>query len=425
MTRGRAGAGSQLRGAAGRATEPVTRRRKQTLEETRPMTETSAVRPFRLAIPESELDDLRQRLARTRWPEPETVDGWAQGAPLAAVQDLCDYWLRHYDWRRCEAMLNGFGLFETEIDGVVINFIHRRSPEPGALPLLITHGWPGSVIEFHKVIGPLTDPAAHGGDPADAFHVVAPSIPGYGFSGKPRRAGWTVQRVAAAWAELMRRLGYDHYVAQGGDWGSAISIAMGEAAPEGLAAIHLNMVTAPPAPDQRAGMDAREQALLARARYYREQGSGYAVQQSSRPQTLAYGLTDSPAGQAAWIYEKFCEWTDCDGDPLNVLTRDELLDNIMMYWLPAAAASSARLYWESFRSFAVGEVRVPVCCSIFPKDISPPARRWAERRFPGIVYWNELDRGGHFAAFEQPELFVRELRAALRPWRRAGHGRAA
>lgn len=378
----------------------------------------TAITPFHLAVPDAALADLRQRLQMTRWPERETVHDWSQGAPLAAVQDLCHYWLHRYDWRRCEAMLNGFGQFETVIDGVAINFIHRRSPNPDALPLLLTHGWPGSVIEFHKVIGPLADPAAHGGDPADAFHVIAPSIPGYGFSGKPKSTGWTVQRIAGAWAELMRRLGYDHYVAQGGDWGSAITIAMGEQAPEGLAAIHLNMVTAPPGRDQRDDMDEREKALLARARHYLEQGNGYAVQQSSRPQTLGYGLTDSPAGQAAWIFEKFYEWTDCNGDPLTVLTRDELLDNIMLYWLPAAAASSGRLYWESFRKFAAGAVQVPVCASIFPKDISPPARRWADRRFSSIAYWNELDQGGHFAAFEQPELFVNELRTALRPYRR-------
>ncbi|MFT4102005.1 MAG: epoxide hydrolase [Burkholderiaceae bacterium] len=375
------------------------------------------IRPFQLAVPDEALDDLRRRLTHTRWPEKETVDDWRQGVPLAALQDLCDYWLREYDWRHCEAKLNGFGQYVTTIDGVDIHFIHRRSPNPDALPLIMTHGWPGSVIEFHKVIGPLADPAAHGGDPADAFHVVAPSIPGYGFSGKPREAGWTMQRIAAAWAELMRRLGYRRYVAQGGDWGSAISMAMGEAAPPELVAIHLNMVTTPPGRDQRDDMDEREKALLARARYYKDQGSGYAIQQSTRPQTLAYGLTDSPSGQAAWIYEKFLEWMDCDGDPLNVLTRDEILDNIMLYWLPGTAGSSARLYWESFRQFAASEVRTPMAASIFPKDISPPARRWAERRFSNIVYWNELDRGGHFAAFEQPQLFVEELRAALRSFR--------
>ncbi|MFT3800526.1 MAG: epoxide hydrolase [Burkholderiaceae bacterium] len=375
------------------------------------------IRPFQLAVPDEALDDLRRRLMHTRWPEKETVDDWRQGVPLAALQDLCDYWLREYDWRDCEARLNGFGQYVTTIDGVDIHFIHRRSPNPDALPLIMTHGWPGSVIEFHKVIGPLTDPAAHDGDPADAFHVVVPSIPGYGFSGKPREAGWTMQRIAAAWAELMRRLAYRRYVAQGGDWGSAISMAMGEAAPPELVAIHLNMVTTPPGRDQRDDMDEREKALLARARYYKDQGSGYAIQQSTRPQTLAYGLTDSPSGQAAWIYEKFFEWMDCDGDPLNVLTRDEILDNIMLYWLPGTAGSSARLYWESFRQFAGSEVRTPMAASIFPKDISPPARRWAERRFSNIVYWNELDRGGHFAAFEQPQLFVEELRAALRSFR--------
>jgi len=370
-----------------------------------------AIRPFLLDIPERELDDLRDRLARTRWPEAETVDDWSQGIPLAYTRELCGYWADGYDWRRAERQLNGFGQFVTEIDGLDIHFLHVRSPHAGALPLVLTHGWPGSVVEFGKVIGPLTDPVAHGGDAADAFDVVCPSLPGYGFSGRPTGTGWTVSHIAAAWAQLMDRLGYGRYGAQGGDWGAMVTATLGHLDPDHLAGIHLNMPVAVPGSMDPSELTAAEQQALVDYDRHRRWGTGYSKEQSTRPQTLGYGLVDSPAGQAAWIVEKFHEWTDCDGHPENVLTRDELLDNVMLYWLPATAASSARLYWESFVDPGFDEVHVPTGCSIFPKEIMRISRRWAASRFLDIRYWNELDRGGHFAAFEQPELFVHELRS--------------
>ena len=375
------------------------------------------VTPFAPDIPQAAIDDLHRRLDATRWPERETVDDWSQGAPLAAVRKLCDHWRHRYDWRRCEAMLAGFGQYRTEIDGLGIHFLHRRSPEPDALPLILTHGWPGSVVEFHKVIAPLADPVAHGGRAEDAFHVIAPSLPGYGFSDKPTRTGWGVERIARAWVELMRRLGYDRFVAQGGDWGSAVTTAIAQTGSAHVAGIHLNMIVAYPDADDLGTLTEQEKASLAAADRYRKQGNGYSQQQHTRPQTLGYGLVDSPVGQAAWIFEKFHEWTDCDGDPFNALTADEMLDNIMLYWLPGTGASSARLYWESFGNFVSGTVDVPTACSLFPKEIFPPSRRWADKRYRNIVHWNELDRGGHFAAFEQPELFVAEVRAGFRGMR--------
>lgn len=374
---------------------------------------TEAVEAFRLAIPDAAIADLHRRLAATRWPEPATVDDWSQGVPLPAAQALCDYWRNGYDWRRCEARLNALGQHRTTIDGCGIHFLHVRSPEPHAIPLVLTHGWPGSVIEFLEVIGPLADPAAHGGDPADAFHVVVPSLPGYGFSDRPRDR-WPVERIARAWITLMKRLGYTRFVAQGGDWGSAVTNAMALAAPPELAAIHLNMVVALPAPEDMADLTDAEKASLADMERYRQEGNGYAVEQGSRPQTLGYALVDSPAGQAAWIYEKLAEWSDCDGVPERALSRDAMLDNIMLYWLPGTAASSARLYWESFRTFSADPVTLPVACSIFPREIFRASRRWAARKYPNIVHWNELPRGGHFAAFEQPALFVDEVCAAFR-----------
>jgi pimeloyl-ACP methyl ester carboxylesterase len=376
-----------------------------------------AIEPFTIAIAQSQLDDLKQRLSATRWPEKEPVGDWTQGAPLEHVRALCDHWLNRYDWRRCEEKLNGFGQFKTTIDGLDINFIHKRSPNPNALPLIITHGWPGSVIEFHKIIGPLADPAAHGGDPADAFHVVAPSLPGYGFSGKPTETGWGVGKIGEAWITLMRRLGYTRFVAQGGDWGSAVTTAIGASKAPEVAGVHLNMVIAQPAPEDMDNLTDKEKAAIASMEYYGRWGNGYSTQQATRPQTLAYSLVDSPVGQAAWIYEKFYEWTDCKGDPRNVLTLDEMLDNIMLYWLPGAGGSSGRLYWESFRGFGAGEIDVPVGASIFPKEIFAASRRWAERRYKKLIYFNELDVGGHFAAFEQPEIFVGELRNAFRSLR--------
>jgi epoxide hydrolase len=370
---------------------------------------------FVIDIPDADLDDLRQRLSQTRWPDPETVADWSQGIPLAYVRQLCDYWRERYDWRASEARLNRFPQFRTQIDGLDIHFVHARSPVDDALPLVITHGWPGSIVEFHKVIEPLTDPVAHGGDASDAFHVVCPSLPGYGFSGKPQRPGWSVERTADAWDQLMGRLGYSAYGAQGGDWGSQVATALGMRHPGHLVGIHLNMVIA--LPTSLDDLTEAEQSALASIDYYRKWDSGYSKQQSTRPQTVGYGLVDSPAALCAWVVEKFWSWTDCDGDPANVLTRDEMLDNVMLYWLPAAGASSARLYWESFSRPVLGPVEVPAGCSIFPKEIFRPSRRWADKQLTNVHYWNELDKGGHFAAFEQPETFVDEVRASFRPLR--------
>ncbi len=376
-----------------------------------------SITPFRIEISEGDLEDLRERLRRMRWPEREPVDDWSQGIPLEYLKDLCRYWLEEYDWRASEARLNTFPQFRTELDGLGIHFLHVRSPEPDALPLIITHGWPGSIVEFHKVIGPLTDPAAHGGDPHDAFHVVCPSLPGYGWSDKPARTGWGAGRIASAWAELMTRLGYDRYAAQGGDWGASVTTFLAQQDAGHLAGIHLNMVIALPDPATMDDLTEREQSAIASFDHYDRWDSGYSKEQSTRPQTVGYGLLDSPAGQCAWIMEKFWAWTDCDGDPVNVLTRDEMLDNVMLYWLPGTGASSARLYWQSFRDFNADPITVPTGCSIFPKEIFRPSRRWAEKRFTDLCYWNELDKGGHFAAFEQPETFVNELRACFRPLR--------
>jgi len=372
-----------------------------------------AITPFNLAVDEAALDDLRRRLEQTRWPDRETVDDWSQGSPLAKVQALCAYWRNGYDWRRCEDRLNQLGQFKTEIDGLNIHFLHVRSPEKGALPLLLTHGWPGSVIEFLKVIGPLTDPVAHGGKASDAFHVIAPSLPGFGFSDKPVGVGWGVPRIAGAWIQLMARLGYDAWVAQGGDWGSAVTTAIGVIRPPACAAIHVNMPLVFPAPDAIIDPTAAERSALAAMAYYQEKDSGYSKQQSTRPQSVGYGLVDSPAGQAAWIYEKLWAWTDNQGAPEDVLTQDEMLDNIMFYWLPATGASSARLYWESFASFASVPLALPVGVSIYPKEIFRTSRRWAQAQMSNIIHWNELERGGHFAAWEQPALFVNELRTCF------------
>lgn len=379
-----------------------------------PLPEGDKIEPLTLDVPQALLDDLRERLVRTRWPERETAAG--QGVPLAVAREICSYWAQNYDWRRCEAALNGFGQFRTAIDGLGIHFLHVRSPEPNALPLLLTHGWPGSVVEFHKVIGPLSDPVCHGGRAEDAFHLVIPSLPGYGFSDRPT-AGWGLERIARAWITLMQRLGYGHFVAQGGDWGSGVTNAIATINPPGLRGIHLNMVLANPAPEDMADLTPAEQESLAALKRYRKDGNAYARQQMTRPQTLGYGLTDSPMGQAMWIYEKFCEWADCGGNARLVLSLDEMLDNIMLYWLPGNAASSARLYWESFRSFSANGVDVPVGCSIFPAEIFRPSKRWVERKFSNLIHWRELEKGGHFAAFEQPEIFTAELRDAFRTLR--------
>ena len=377
----------------------------------------SAITPFTVNIADAELDDLKQRLARTRWPNAETCDDWSQGIPLAYTRELARYWEQKYDWRAFERKLNGWPQFVTTIDDIDIHFIHQRSAHDNALPLIISHGWPGSIVEFHKVIDALVNPTAHGGKAEDAFHVVAPCLPGYGFSGKPAKTGTSVEKIGRMWGELMSRLGYERYVAQGGDWGSMVTQSMGMSETKHCAGIHINMPIVAPDPDTMSDLTATEQAALTDMGAYVETGSGYSKQQSTYPQTLGYGLADSPVGQMAWVVEKYYMWTDCEKDgvkhPENVLTRDELLDNVMLYWLNNAGASSARLYWESFNNPNMDPIAMPVGCSIFPREIFRSSRRWAEKRFTNLIYWNELERGGHFAALEQPELFVAELRACF------------
>src|SRR6201991_2644499 len=379
----------------------------------------TAVSPFRIAVLDAVLTDLKSRLRNTRWPEAELVDDWSQGAPLQWIKDVCGYWAEQYDWRKREAALNRFSQFTTDIDGLGIHFIHARSPHPNAMPLIITHGWPGSVVEFHKVIEPLVDPVAHGGNAADAFHVVCPSLPGFGFSAKPTTTGWGVDRIASAWAGLMDRVGYSRYGAQGGDWGSAVTIALGALDANHCAGIHITLAMAA-RPNVEGQPTPEEARALKGISYYADWDSGYSKQQSTRPQTLGYGLTDSPSGQAAWILEKFWAWTDCDGHPENILSRDELLDNVMLYWVTATAASSARLYWESFgpKRRTAHKVAVPTGVAVFPREIVTPVRKWMEANFTNIQHWNDMPKGGHFAAFEQPELFVGEVREFFRTLRK-------
>lgn len=379
------------------------------------------LRPFTCAVPEAALADLRRRLANTRWPDAETCAGWDQGVPLAYSQELVAYWISGYDWRRCEARLNDWPQFLASVDGQDIHFIHRRSPNPDALPLLLTHGWPGSMLEFHKVIDALADPAAHGASAADAFHVVVPSLPGYGFSGKPATPGMGVEAIGRLWGRLMKRLGYDRYVAQGGDWGSAVTLSMARSETTHCAGVHVNMPIVAPDPATLDDLSEQEQAALAAMEYYNRWDSAYAKQQSTRPQTLACALADSPSGQLAWIVEKFQAWTDCERDgrrhPENALSRDEMLDTVSLYWLSNSAGSAGRLYWESFNDPDLSAIDLPVGCSLFPAEIFRCSRRWAEARFRNLIHWNELPRGGHFAALEQPELFVEELRVCFRALR--------
>ena len=376
--------------------------------------ESTPIESFRIDIDQSELDDLQQRLAMVRWPEKEPVDDWSQGVPLGYLAQVCDYWQHQYDWRRCEAQLNSLAQFRTRLDGLQVHFIHARSPRGDARPLILTHGWPGSVVEFLKVIGPLSDPEAHNAPDAPAFDVICPSLPGYGFSERPAERGWTVERIADAWVELMSRLGYSKFLAQGGDWGAAVTTAIAERHPERCLGIHLNLPTVRPDKSTFDNLREDEKAALEALQFYREWDSGYSMQQSTRPQTLGYALVDSPVGQAAWILEKFYAWTDCDGHPENVLSRDEMLDNIMLYWLPRTAASSARLYFESFgKIVSDGPIEVPVGLSQFPREIFKTSKRWAEQRYKKLVYWATPEKGGHFAAFEQPQAFVDELRACF------------
>ena len=372
-----------------------------------------AVKPFRISVADEILDDLKARLRNTRWPEAELVDDWSQGAPLKWIQDICRYWAEDYDWRGREARLNRFPQFTTEIDGLGVHFLHARSRHPEAMPLIITHGWPGSIVEFMKVIEPLTDPTAHGGNAADAFHVVCPSLPGFAFSDKPQTKGWGVEHIARGWAALMARLGYARYGAQGGDWGSAVTTALGALDGAHCLGIHITLAMGV-RPNVGDPPSAEEARALKGIKYYRDWDSGYSKQQSTRPQTLGYGLTDSPSGQAAWILEKFWAWTDCNGHPENILHRDELLDNVMLYWVTATAASSARLYWESFGRPRGARVTVPTGVAVFPREIVPPVRSWMGEVYPNIQHWSEMEKGGHFAAFEQPELFVQEVRSFFR-----------
>ena len=384
---------------------------------------------FRIEVTDAELGDLRDRLSRVRWAERETVDDWSQGVPLVYLRELCDYWANAYDWRPTEARLNALPQFRTQIDGLAIHFLHVRSSLRDALPLVLTHGWPGSIIEFLEVIEPLTDPSAHGGDPGDAFHLVCPSLPGYGFSDKPTQPGWGIEQIAAAWATLMARLGYERYGAQGSDWGTSISTELARQDPEHVVGIHLMPPLAPPDPATLDDLTSRERAALASLEHAAEWDSGYSQEHATRPQTIGYALVDSPAALCAWIVEKFQAWTDCDGHPENALGRDQLLDNLMLYWLPGTGASSARLYWESIRQVNAwisggshDTVAVPTGCSIFPRELQRPSRRWAEKRFLDIRYWNEPARGGHFPAFEQPASFVDEVRSFFRLVRRDPRG---
>ncbi len=372
--------------------------------------------PFRVAVLQSSIDDLKRRLAATRWPDRGTVSDWSQGVPLDSAKALVKYWHDRYDWRKFERKLNSFPQYRTQIDGLGIHFIHVKSKHPEALPIVLTHGWPGSVVEFLKVIGPLTDPPAYGGRPEDAFHVVIPSQPGFGWSDKPAETGWDVVRTARAWGTLMKRLGYSRWVAQGGDWGSGVTHALGHVRPDGLVAAHVNWpLVFPekfpenPAPDEKAAMDAAGKFLADQFGYFKEQ--------ATRPQTIGYALEDSPVGQATWIYEKFQAWTDNRGRAEDALTTEEMLDNISLYWFTETAASSARIYWENTRhggGFDAGIIELPMAATIFPKEIYRAPKAWAQAHWPNLIYWNEVDRGGHFAAFEQPQLFSEELWKAFR-----------
>jgi pimeloyl-ACP methyl ester carboxylesterase len=390
-----------------------------------------AVRPFRIDVPEEELLDLRRRVAATRWPDKETVIDQSQGVQLAKIQELVRYWGTDHDWRKAEAQLNALPQFVTEIDGLDIHFVHVRSPEPDAMPLIMTHGWPGSIIELLKVVGPLTDPTAHGGRAEDAFDLVLPSIPGYGFSAKPQSACWSPVRMAGAWDELMGRLGYERYVSQGGDWGAIISEVMAVLAPEGLLAIHINMPGTMPESVAKlirngdpvpSGFSEVEKAAFAELEAFYTKGFGYAEMMNTRPQTLGYGLADSPAGMAAFFYENFAEWTHSGGEPEQALTRDEMLDDITLYWLTNTGASSSRSYWDAAQLGggpfdAVDIPTVPVAVTVFPGEIYRAPRSWAERNFHNLIYWNEVEKGGHFAAWEQPDIFADEIRAAFRSLR--------
>lgn len=381
---------------------------------------TDAITPFRVAVPQAAITDLKLRLSLARFPEKATVEGWAQGVPLDRAKAVVAYWKDRYDWRAFERRINAFPQFRTRIDGLGIHFIHVRSRHADAMPIVLTHGWPGSVVEFLKVIGPLTDPTRYGGKAEDAFHVVIPSMPGFGFSDKPTEAGWDLARTAKAWGVLMKRLGYDRWVAQGGDWGSGVTHALAHMRPEGLVAAHVNwpfvFPDKPPANPTPA-----EAAAYADAQKFATELFGYFHEQSTKPQTIGYALADSPVGQAMWIYEKFQAWTDNSGVAESVLTLDEMLDDISLYWLTNTGASSARVYWQNSQNgpagFSAGRIELPMAATIFPKEIYRAPKAWAEALWPNLIYWNEVEHGGHFAAFEQPAIFADEMRKAFRSMR--------
>jgi epoxide hydrolase len=379
---------------------------------------TARIRPFRVEIPQSDVDDLADRLARTRLPHPAPGDDWAYGVPNSYLRTTVEAWRTAFDWRQQEERINAFPHHLTEIDGQTIHFLHVPSPVPGATPLLLVHSYPGSFVDFLDMIGPLTDPAAHGGRPEDAFSVVVPSLPGFAWSGKPATPGWGLSRTADAWAELMSRLGYPRFGAQGGDIGSFVSANLGARHPDRVAGIHLNMVVTGP-PEGQTEFTERELRALDRERRFRAEGAAYNQQQRTRPQTLGYGLTDSPVGQCAWILEKFQAWADCAGDPVAALGADRILDHVSTYWFTATATSSARMYWEMAHApeERAPQVSVPTGVSVFPHEIFQPPREWAQRQFPDLRLWREHDRGGHFAATEQPGLLVDDVREFFRPLR--------
>ena len=380
-------------------------------------TPSTLIRAFTVAIPDSEINDLKQRLANTRWPNRETVADWSQGVRLDNATSLITYWEQEYDWRRFEAELNRFPQFLTEIDGLDIHFIHVKSKNPNAMPLILTHGWPGSIVEFLKLVGPLTNPGAYGGEAEDSFDVVIPSLPGFGFSGKPTETGWNVVRIATAWAQLMKRLGYTKWAAQGGDWGSVVTTALGAIRPEGLLGIHLNSPYAFPAqiPDT---LTTEEQYAMDTLALYTGDMGGANHLQATKPETIGFALADSPAGQAAWIYDKFQSKTDNNGLAEDALSTDEILDAISLYWFTNSAASSARIYWENKSGSMAGpKLALPVAVTVFPRDIPLLPRSWIEAAYSDLIHYGEAGGGGHFAAFEQPEIMISEIRTGLKSLR--------